>query len=213
MGYAIVIFALSRLTLSDRIELTRVNPELFQDRSAETGADIARDRGCPNAIFYTCVASLALRFIDYDNRIGLPRELAELTNKIILIRQGSISPQTPCRTFPYESQAMKVRMMATAPSDRQVIYGGLHLRLARSADTPVRRALVSGSGANCSNARRRSDFTPGLTPPAFSTTSTNALGAALIVSSRSPWLPAVAGHAAQARENSCAGGRSTSDAD
>jgi hypothetical protein len=101
MGYAIVIFVLSRLTLSGRIELTRVNPQLFQDRPAEIGADLARDRGCPSAIFYTCVASLALRFIDYDNRIGPPRELAELANKIILIRQGSISPQThvvPFRT-------------------------------------------------------------------------------------------------------------------
>ena len=81
----------------------------------------------------------------------------------------------------------ELRMTATAPSDRQVIYGGLHLRLVRPADTPVRRALVSGSGANRSNARRRSDFTPTLTPPAFSTSSTNALDTALIVSSRSAW--------------------------
>jgi hypothetical protein len=42
MGYAIAIFALSRLTLSGRIELMRVNPQLFQDRSAEIGADLAR---------------------------------------------------------------------------------------------------------------------------------------------------------------------------
>ena len=81
------MFALSRPTLSGRIELTRVNAQLFQDRSAEIGADPARNRGYLSTIFDTCVASLALRFVDYDNRVGLPRELAELANKIILIRQ------------------------------------------------------------------------------------------------------------------------------
>jgi hypothetical protein len=100
------MFALSRLTLSGRIELTRVDPQLFQDRSAEIGADPARNRGYPSTIFDTCVASLALRFVDCDNRVGLPRELAELANKIILIRQGAISPQALCRTFPYECQAI-----------------------------------------------------------------------------------------------------------
>jgi len=81
------MFALSRLTFSGRIELTRVNPQLFQDRSAEIGADLARNRGYPSTIFDTCVASLALCFVDYDNRICLPRKLAELANKIVLIRQ------------------------------------------------------------------------------------------------------------------------------
>jgi hypothetical protein len=81
------MFALSRMTFSGRIELTRVNPQLFQDRSAEIGADLARNRGYPSTIFDTCVASLALCFVDYDNRICLPRELAELANKIVLIRQ------------------------------------------------------------------------------------------------------------------------------
>ena len=75
------------MTFSGRIELTRVNPQLFQDRSAEIGADLARNRGYPSTIFDTCVASLALCFVDYDNRICLPRDLAELANKIVLIRQ------------------------------------------------------------------------------------------------------------------------------
>jgi hypothetical protein len=116
MGYAIVMFALSRLTFSGRIELTRVNPQLFQDRSAETGADLARNRGYPSTIFDTCVASLALCFVDYDNRICLPRELAELANKIILIRQGASSPQAPFRTFPYECQGMRSGIMTPKAS-------------------------------------------------------------------------------------------------
>jgi hypothetical protein len=63
-------------------------------------------------------------------------------------------------------------------------FGGLHLRSVRHGGF-MHRSLVSRS--NHRNAPLPSDFKSALTPPAFSTPSSGALGVAAIASSRSPW--------------------------
>src|SRR6266480_5120890 len=84
--------------LSHCIELARVDPELLQDRCSETRTHFARDRRNAWAILDTCMTSLAFRLVDDDDHVGLPREFAELTDTIVLIRQGQ--PLFP-RRFSY----------------------------------------------------------------------------------------------------------------
>jgi hypothetical protein len=64
----------------------RINPQLFQDRSSQSGTNLARNRCYPAAVLDAGMASLAFTFIYDDSHIGLPREVAELTNKIVLVR-------------------------------------------------------------------------------------------------------------------------------
>jgi hypothetical protein len=66
----------------------RINPQLFQYRSSQSGTNLAGNCCYPSAILDSGMASLAFAFIYDDIHIGLPRELAELTNKIVLVRQG-----------------------------------------------------------------------------------------------------------------------------
>jgi hypothetical protein len=64
----------------------RINPQLFQDRSSQSGTNLTRNCCYPSAILDSGMASLAFAFIYDDSHIGLPREVAELTNKIVLVR-------------------------------------------------------------------------------------------------------------------------------
>src|ERR1700693_2030024 len=76
---------------SHRIECIRVDRQLLQYFPAKPRSDIGRHDSYPPAIFHARVAALSFGPVDADKHVGLPRELAELTNEVVLVRQGSLS--------------------------------------------------------------------------------------------------------------------------
>jgi hypothetical protein len=87
------------------VKLGRINSQLLQDRSTQAGTYVAGDRRDPSTILEARMASLAFRLVDNDGRIGLASELAQSTDKFVLIRQG-IAPlrngYSLYRTFSYD---------------------------------------------------------------------------------------------------------------
>src|SRR5262249_13149440 len=89
------------------IELTRIDPQLFQDGPSKAGTYFPRDRCNAVAIFHAGMASFAFGPVHDEEYICLPREPTELTNEFILIGQESrLSRLLHYRTFSYECRAL-----------------------------------------------------------------------------------------------------------